>query len=125
MATVQPGERYTALSGADLRGKRYHIVKFDANANVVLATSGADTILGVSDYEPRTATDAVDVVLANGAGTFKVKTATNLAANVLLTANASGQAVLATTGQKVFGRTLRASVAGEIAEYYKLDTVAA
>jgi hypothetical protein len=125
MATVQPGERYTALSGADLRGKRYHIVKLDANQDVVLATAGADVLFGVLDYEPRTARDSVDVVMCNGAGTFKVKTATNLAANVLLTANANGQAVLATTGQKVFGRTLRASVAGEIAEYYKLDTVAA
>ncbi|MDQ0825416.1 hypothetical protein QFZ60_001589 [Arthrobacter sp. B2I5] len=124
MATVQPGERYTALTGADLRGKRYHIVKFDSNCNIVLASAGSDTLIGVLDYEPRTAVDSVDVVLANGAGTFKVKTATNLAAGVLITANANGQAVLATTGQKVIGRTLRASVAGEIAEYYKLDTVA-
>lgn len=124
MALYQPGERTTALTGADLRGKRYHVVKRDANNNFVLSAAGTDQHAGVLDYEPRRAEDAVDVVLVNGTGSFKVKAGGAIAKNDLLTANASGQAVKATTGDNVFGRACVAAVSGDIFEYMKLERVA-
>ena len=125
MTLYQTGERTTALSGADLRGKRYHIVKRDANNNFVLASAATDIIAGVLDYEPRRAEDAVDVVLINGTGSFKVKAGGTIAKDALLTTNASGQAVTASTGNRVFGRARTAAVSGDIVEFDKLDTVAA
>lgn len=124
MATIQPGERYTARAGADLTGKRYHIVKLNASDEAVLSSAATDAHFGVLDYEAK-AGDSVDIVMLNGSGTFKVKTAANIAAGALITSNASGQAITATTGARVIGRALRASVAGEVAEYIKLDSAVA
>ncbi|WP_225535662.1 hypothetical protein [Tsukamurella tyrosinosolvens] len=124
MTLYQPGERTTALSGADLRGKRYHLVKRDASNNFVLAAAATDIVAGVLDYEPRRAEDAVDVVLANGTGTFKVKAGGVITKEALLTSDANGQAVVAAAGNRVFGRARTAAVAGDIVEYDKLETVA-
>ena len=121
MATITLGERLSAPAGADLTGKRYHIVKEDANNNIVLATAATDNIVGVLDSEGKLG-DTVDVVLLNGHGTFKVKTSGAIAKDAFLTANASGQAIsTTTTGNRVIGRARRASVTGEVAEYIKTN----
>lgn len=119
MAAIQPGERYSAPAAADLSTKRYHLVKLDANGNVVLATSATDNILGVLDNSPK-AGQTADVVLVNGAGSFKVKLGGTVAAGAFLTANADGEAIGTTTaGNRVIGRAVRAGVENEIAEYIK------
>lgn len=121
MATFQPGERGSFEAGADLTGKRYCAVKLDSNGNVVLATAGTDVIIGVLDSEPRQGATA-DVVLINGAGTFKAIASANIAKDAFITATAGGQAVGTTTaGHRVFGRTLAAVVQGEVFEYIKAN----
>lgn len=119
MAAIQPGERYSAPAAVDLSTKRYHLVKLDANGNVVLATTATDNILGVLDNSPK-AGQTADVVLANGSGSFKVKLGGTVAAGAFLTANADSEAIATTTaGNRVIGRAVRAGVENEIAEYIK------
>lgn len=118
--SYQPGDRYTAVAGADLTGKRYHIVKLNADGKVVLAAAATDAVLGVLDNEVK-AGGVAEVVLANGQGTFKVKSAaTAIAKDAFITTDANGQAVATTTdGNRVVGRAVRAGVAGEVIEYVK------
>ncbi|WP_157929175.1 hypothetical protein [Mycobacteroides abscessus] len=119
MAAVQPGERYSAPAAADLSTKRYHLVKFDDNQNIVLATAATDAILGVLDNSPKLGQTA-DVVLVNGSGSFKVKLGANTSARAYLTANGDGEAIgTTTTGNRVIGRLVRTGVENEIAEYIK------
>lgn len=119
MAAVQPGERYSAPAAADLSTKRYHLVKFDTNQNIVLATAATDAILGVLDNSPKLGQTA-DVVLVNGPGSFKVKLGANTSAGAYLTANGDGEAIgTTTTGNRVIGRLVRTGVENEIAEYIK------
>lgn len=72
--SYQPGDRYTAVAGADLTGKRYHIVKLNSAGEVVLASAATDAIIGVLDNEVKQG-GVAEVVLANGQGTFRVKAA--------------------------------------------------
>ncbi|WP_064444439.1 DUF2190 family protein [Rhodococcus sp. YH3-3] len=118
--SYQPGDRYTAVAGADLTGKRYHIAKLDANGEVVLAAAATDNILGVLDNEVKKG-GVAEVVLANGQGTFKVKAANAvIAKDAFITTDASGKAVATTTaGNRVIGRAVRAGVANEVIEYVK------
>ncbi|MET4003863.1 hypothetical protein ABIB48_002601 [Arthrobacter sp. UYCu511] len=119
MTAFQTGERTTRIAGEDLTGKRYQLVKLDANEKVVLASAATDAILGVLDTDAK-AGDVVDVVLLNGVGTFKVRLAANTVKDAYLTSDANGKAVLTSTaGDRVFGRLIRAGKAGEIAEYIK------
>ncbi|WP_425005757.1 hypothetical protein [Mycolicibacterium sp. S3B2] len=107
-------------TGADLTGKRYHIVKLDSSGNVVLATAATDAILGVLDNEPKLGAVA-DVVLINGQGTFRAKAANStISKDAYITTNGSGQAVATTTaGNRVIGRAVRDFAANEIGEYIK------
>jgi len=120
MATYQPGERGSFEAAADLSAKRYHGVKLDANGKLVLASAGTDNILGVLDSDTKLGHTA-DVVLINGAGTFKAKAGAAIAKDALITANASGQAVTAVAGDRAFGRTLAAVASGEVFEYLKVN----
>lgn len=119
--SYQPGDRYTAVAGADLSGKRYHIVKLNADGKVVLAAAATDAIIGVLDNEPKEGVTA-EVVTVNGQGTFRVKAAGTIAKDAFITSDASGKAVATTTsGNRVIGRAIRAFVANEIGEYIKAN----
>lgn len=121
MSAFQPGERYSATAAVDLTGKKYHIVKLDANGKVVLASAATDAIIGVLDNEP-VAGRTADIVLLNGAGSFKVRIAANTAKDAYITTDANGKAVVTSTaGHRVIGRLVRAGSAGAIAEYIKLN----
>lgn len=121
MTAFQPGERYNAPAGQDFTGKRYTIVKLDSNGNVVQAAGATDPILGVIDGEPVSGRTA-DVVLLNGAGTFKVKTSANIAKDAYITCDSNGLAVSTTSaGNRVIGRAVRASNSGDVIEYIKLN----
>lgn len=116
----QPGERISVLSAADLSAKRFYLVKTDASGNAVLAAAATDAILGVLDDGGRKSGDTVDVVAINGAGTFRVIAGGTITKDAYLTSDASGKAVATTTtGNRVFGRAVRAAVAGDIVEYVK------
>lgn len=118
----QPGDRYTAVAGADLTGKRYHIVKLDANGKVVLAAAATDALLGVLDNEPKLG-GVAEVLTINGQGTFKVKAANAaITKDAYITSDAAGKAVATTTaGNRVLGRAVRAFVANEVGEYIKAN----
>ncbi|MFM9793309.1 hypothetical protein [Streptomyces turgidiscabies] len=118
--TFQPGERFSAEAAVDLSAKQYHFVKLDSNGKLVLASAATDNILGVLANAPKLG-QIGDVVLLNGAGSFKVKTAAaNIAKDAYITSDANGQAVATTTtGNRVAGRLPYASTASEIAEYIK------
>lgn len=120
MATFQNGDRGSFQAGADLTGKRYHIVKLNSDGEAVLASAATDAIIGVLDSEAKKG-GTVDVVLINGQGTFKVKSAGAIAKDAFITSDANGQAVATTTtGNRVIGRNLNAAaVTGEIFEYIK------
>ena len=119
MAVYTENDRITAPAGVDLTGKRYCLVKEDANNNIVLATAATDNILGVLDSEGKLG-DSVDVVLINGGGTFKVKLSAAVTAGASITATTGGLAVAtSTTGNRVFGKARRAGVANEVTEYLK------
>lgn len=120
MAVTQPGERYSAPAGADLSTKRYHIVKLNSDGAVVLASAATDAILGVLDNSPKLGQTA-DVVLLNGVGSFKVKSANaGVSKDAYITSDANGQAVATTTsGNRVIGRAVRTTSANEVIEYIK------
>lgn len=119
MTAIQNGDRYTGVAGADLTGKLYHVVKLDTNGQVVLAAAATDNILGVLEVDGVKG-EAVSVALANGVGSFKVKLTANTSKDAFLTTDANGKAVATTTaGNRVFGRLVKAGVAGEVAEYIK------
>lgn len=118
MAVYQPGERASFEAAADLSAKRYHIVKMNSDRKLVLATDATDAIVGVLDSDAKLGHTA-DVVLINGTGSFKVKAGANIAADALITTDANGQAVTATTSNRVIGRARYAAVTGEIFEYFK------
>ncbi|MBS4040405.1 MAG: DUF2190 family protein [Flavobacteriales bacterium] len=118
----QPGDEYSALTAADLSEKQYHVAKTDATGKLVLATAATDDIIGVINDGGRVAGDTATVQLINGSGTFKVKAGGTIAKGAYLTTDASGQAVATTTaGNRVFGRAVRAAVAGDIVEYIKYN----
>lgn len=112
----------SVLSAADLSLKRFYIVKTDASGNAVLAAAATDAILGVLDDGGRKSGDTVDVVAINGHGTFRVVAGGTITKDAYLTSDASGKAVATTTtGNRVFGRAVKAAVAGDIVEYIKCN----
>lgn len=119
MTAYQDGGRYSAPAGADMTGNRYKFVKLNSSGQVVLATGATDAILGVLDNEPISGRTA-DVVLLNGAGTFKVKAGGTIAKDAYITCNASSVAVATTNaGDRVCGRAVTAAVSGDVVEYIK------
>jgi hypothetical protein len=130
MSTYAEGQHVTLQSAADLSAKQYYAVKPDANGKAVLCGAADAAFLGIladGGRKPNASGffDSVDVVLFNGTGTFKVKVGTAaVAKDALLTTDANGAAVTATTGQRAFGRACAAGNAGDVIEYYKLNQVA-
>jgi|GEM_PF-5618473 len=121
MTAIQPGQNYSAEAAADFTGKRYTVVKLDADGKVVQATAATDAMLGVIDNEPKAGRTA-DVVLVNGSGSFKVKTGANITKDALITTNGAGLAIsTTTTGNRVIGRAVRTTTSGEVAEYFKFN----
>lgn len=118
--SYQPGDKYTAVAGADLSAKQYHIVKLDSDGEVVLASAATDAILGVLANAPKAGAVA-EVELLNGSGTFKVKAANAIISkDAYITADADGKAVATTTsGNRVIGRAVRTNVANQVIEYVK------
>lgn len=119
----QPGEEYSALSAADLSNKQYYISKLDASGKVVLATAATENLLGVIHDGGRVSGDTVSVQLINGTGTFKVVAGATFSAGAYLTTDSNGKAIATTTtGDRVFGRAVRACTnAGQIVEYVKYN----
>lgn len=90
----------------------YSIVKFGADDNtVVVATAATDLVIGISDNLDAIQGERVDIKLI---GIAEVKFGGTVAKGAPITANASGQAVAATSGN-VIGYALISASAGDVA----------
>ncbi|MCL2215404.1 MAG: DUF2190 family protein [Defluviitaleaceae bacterium] len=100
--------------GADMTNVPHRAVMYDTNGNVVLATAG-DAAIGVvlsSTMEPLTAGAQVSILIKN---IGLVEAGAIIAKGDLLTVNADGVVVPATSGDGIFGRAFTAAGApGEI-----------
>ena len=121
MSTYREGDYDTREAAALL--VPYEVVKLDSNDRVVKAAAGTDDIKGVVQYGGKSG-DSVSYARINGVGSFKVRLGGTVAKGAKLTANASGRAVTATTGNIVFGTATAAGVSGDVIEYEKCDKVA-
>ena len=101
-------------AGAQIDAPAHKAVMYDANGNVVLATSG-DLAIGTilsSSLDP-IAEGAPVHILIKYIGLLEAGAAINKGAKI--TINASGQAITATSGSFIFGRAFTAaSAAGEV-----------
>lgn len=121
MATFRAGDYNTVEAAVELAP--YTIVKHNADGKAVKAAAGTDLIRGVVEKGGKVR-DSISYARVNGSGTFKVRLGGTVAKDDLLTSDASGLAVKATTGNTVFGRANVAGVSGDVVEYDKLDTTA-
>lgn len=109
MASYENMQTVSLMAGADLRTEQFGLLKIDSNGAVVLAGLGED-VDGVLVNEP--ASGRVAQVAINGI--VKVKCGGTFAAGASLASNASGRAIVAGTGNMVFGKALEAGVAGRV-----------
>lgn len=109
MAFKENVKTVSLMAGADLSAQQYALVVINASGQVVLAGAAADVdgVLFNAPAAGRVAEVAID-------GIVKVKAGGTFAAGANLTTDASGLAVVAATGNAVFGKALEAGVAGRI-----------
>jgi hypothetical protein len=118
----QPGEEVSLISASDLSDKQYYLCKTDSSGNAVLAAAATDAILGVINDGGRQSGDTVSVMSINGTGTFKVKAGGSINKDAYLTATSDGTAIATTSsGNRVFGRAVRAASTNDIVEYVKYN----
>ena len=100
----------TATAAADMRTVRHHILRAAGagTCNVAsLANAGSDEIIGVLQNKPN-----INGAAAIGfSGESKVIAGAAILVNVPITANSSGRAVVATSGDFVVGTALEAASA--------------
>ena len=112
-------ERFTgsqtdsARSGADLRGKEFHLAMLEADGDVVTATLGAKVVGVISEGK--------DVGLHSSFKTgnqLKAVADVAIVRNAKLASSADGQVKVAAAGQHVFGTAKSDADAGELVEFY-------
>jgi hypothetical protein len=96
-------------AGSDLSTKQYHVVKLDAQGKAVLAGAG-ELSLGILQNDPSEG-QACDIAVD---GVSKAKAGASITLGSLLSANANGQVVPATSGDYVIGIALEAASSGDI-----------
>lgn len=115
MATKQADSCITMIAGADLSAKQFYIVQPNSSGQAVLSAASDLTQIGVLQNKP-----------ASGyAGTVQVGGITKciagaaVAAGSRVTSDASGKAIVATTGKQVIGLAMTAAgAANEIFEVF-------
>jgi len=118
MATEQAGIDITLKASTDLSSYQYYLVELTNDRTVGICDAVTDVILGILQNKPAAANRPAKVRVA---GTSKVVAGAAVTQGALLTTNASGQAVTATSGtdttKYVIGIALEdASAAGDIIE---------
>lgn len=102
------------MAAADLSTKRYHGMRISAEMTVNTAGAAANDIIGVLQDEPNAAGKAAAVRVL---GTSEVMAGAAFAASALLTTNAAGRWVTATTGQAYAAIASHAATAdGDVVE---------
>lgn len=117
MATVQNQEFISIPANADLSTKQYFFVKVTNNSGTGrAAVAGAgERVLGVLDNAPDAAGKTARVAAKRGAQ-VKVSAGGSITAGNEVTPDASGEAVVAGTGDVVAGIAQNSAVDGDVVE---------
>jgi hypothetical protein len=114
MKFLQP-KVVTFKATADLTGKKYHGVKFDATEGQVVIAGAAEAEFILLN-EPKAGDEAECALLGGGA---MVHSGAAFANGAYLTSNAAGKFVAATTGQKAIARAWSAAAGAD--EYVQVE----
>lgn len=111
MAFEMPVLDVSFVAAADLSGSQYAAVTLDGNGKAVLATTAGEVCVGVLQNDPR----AGETAQVRVYGVTMVKAGAAVTPGQLVSNDASGLAVPATTGQVALGIALDgAAGAGQI-----------
>lgn len=110
MATKNYGNDLTLVASADLSAQQYRLVKLTSTGIAVANASDLNQV-GVLQDKPNALGVAGSVRVD---GVSKVRYGGTVAAGDRLTSDASGNAIVATTGKQVCGIALVAGVSGDI-----------
>lgn len=101
MAYEIDGFAFTLEAAADLSAKQFHFVKANSASQIVAAGVGADDVaIGVLQNKPNALGVAAKI---HQTGISKVVVGAAVTAGVLVTTNAAGRGITATTGDFVVG----------------------
>jgi hypothetical protein len=109
MAVMQSRDNRTLVAGADLSAKQFHFVKTDAAMKAVVAGAGEEAF-GVLIVQG-TAGKAVTVTVM---GKTMVECGATVAIGAAVSANAAGEAITSTVGDRIMGHAYEAGVDGQI-----------
>lgn len=112
MALYSNDIQLTFSAAEDLRQRQYHIMRLNAAGTVAVSSGGSTQQLvgGVLQNKPNTGQAAAVTV----AGEAKVYCGSAVTANNMVTANASGRAINASSGDWTVGMALEAGNSGEV-----------
>lgn len=100
----------TLEAGQDLSTKQFYCVSIAADGQIDPSGDGA-LIDGILQNDPATVGQAATVAVA---GISRVVLGGNVSIGDLLASDASGKAVVATTGEEIFGKALAAGVNNQV-----------
>lgn len=107
MAYEIDGFAFTLEAAADLSAKQHHLLAVDSSSQVDSAGVGASVVaIGVLQNKPNAQGIAASI---HQTGISKVVAGAAVAAGALVTTNAAGRAITATTGDFVSGTALEAA----------------
>jgi hypothetical protein len=107
MAFEVPGLMHTAPASTDLSASQYCFVNINTSGQLALPSNGA-AVIGVLQNKPNAAGIA-GAYMVNGVS--KVVAGGTIAAGAQVTTNGSGQAIAATTGLQIHGRSVETASA--------------
>jgi hypothetical protein len=99
MAYDIPGKSITLPAAADLSAAQYSFVKVDANGRAALCSVLGERADGVLQNKPNAIDQPAEILLIGGGGVSKVKFSGTINPGTVITTDANGKAVAATTGR--------------------------
>jgi len=111
MAVKNNQETVTLQAGGDLSANQFRFVTMASDGQVDVSTAGADAI-GVLLNDPSAQGRAAEVAVS---GITRVEAGGSVPAGSLVTSDADGKAVVATTGDAVLGIATISTADGEVA----------
>lgn len=106
MAFETPGFAFSLEASGDLSAAQHHCVNVDGNGQVAVVSGSGDDVAAILQNDPNAQGNEASLMKT---GISKVVAGAAVAVGVLVMSNASGRAILATSGQVVFGRSLEAA----------------
>lgn len=119
MANQQIGDFISFKSTNDLSAltNLYHLVKLDANSQVVLASAASDKIIGILQNTPK-ANETASVLARSASGIGKAYAGGSIAIGDYLTADSNGAVVTTTSaGNEVVGIAVEVGASGQVVSF--------